>query len=230
MSAADLRKLTDELLIEGLSPSIRRMIDGLLEQGMPPFDLLEHVRKAARQSREGGTLTYAAVEAYVEQRLATRPRYSLYMRWIISRDLPEIVATETASFPMPWDEEAIRAPLRQHGCIGMAAERYIVGTPSFEAPVVGHILYRLKARCIGVFRLAVHPAHRRNGVATYMHCKIMGRLSEHRRDRITLSAPDWALGCHCLLRKLGFLAVGVQRGAGEDGGDLYRFGFHKPTN
>ena len=46
----------------------------------------------------------------------------VHIRWMIRRDMPEVLAIEHASFEFPWCEEEFLRVLRQRNCIGMVAE------------------------------------------------------------------------------------------------------------
>jgi [ribosomal protein S18]-alanine N-acetyltransferase len=92
--------------------------------------------------------------------------------------------------------------------------------------VVGYLLYQLKPEDgqVKLCHLAVHPDHRRRGLGT----RLLERL---RRNLAVLTALDFAaavsernLDFHLFLRKNGFKAVQVQRGALAGGReDAYLF-------
>jgi len=47
---------------------------------------------------------------------------SVHVRWMIRRDMPEVVAIEREAFEFPWAEDDFTRCLRQRNCIGMVAE------------------------------------------------------------------------------------------------------------
>lgn len=102
----------------------------------------------------------------------------LQVRWIIRRDIPEILAIETASFEFPWEEEDFKRCLRQRNCIGMVAVH--------NDRIVGFMIYELNKNVIWVLNFAVAPEMRRRGVGTQMVCKLKDKLSTQRRTRILL--------------------------------------------
>ena len=59
----------------------------------------------------------------------------VHIRWMIRRDMPEVLAIEHASFEYPWCEEEFLRVLRQRNCIGMVAEHgeRIVGLHDLRA-------------------------------------------------------------------------------------------------
>ena len=48
----------------------------------------------------------------------------VHIRWMIRRDMPEVLAIEGQSFEFPWSEEDFLRCLRQRKCIGMVAEQH----------------------------------------------------------------------------------------------------------
>ena len=47
----------------------------------------------------------------------------LHMRWMIRRDMPDVLKIENANFEFAWSEDDFIRCLRQRNCIGMVAER-----------------------------------------------------------------------------------------------------------
>ena len=47
----------------------------------------------------------------------------VHIRWMIRRDMPEVLQTEQESFEYSWTEEDFLRCLRQRNCIGMVAEQ-----------------------------------------------------------------------------------------------------------
>ena len=71
----------------------------------------------------------------------------VHIRWMIRRDMPEVLAIEGESFEFPWLEEDFIRCLRQRNCIGMVAEH--------EDRVVGFMIYELHKTRIHVLNFAV---------------------------------------------------------------------------
>src|SRR6516162_7356196 len=59
----------------------------------------------------------------------------VHIRWMIHRDMPEVLQTEQLSFEYSWTEEDFLRCLRQRNCIGMVAEQ--------GEKVVGFMIYEL---------------------------------------------------------------------------------------
>jgi ribosomal-protein-alanine N-acetyltransferase len=144
----------------------------------------------------------------------------VHIRWMIRRDMPEVLQTEQQSFEFAWTEEDFLRCLRQRNCIGMVAEQ--------GEKVVGFMIYELHKAKLHILNFAVHPGCRRSGVGAQMVQKLISKLSSHRRTRITLEVRETNLAAQLFFSKQGFKAVRVLRGYYEDSGEdayllQYRF-------
>jgi ribosomal-protein-alanine N-acetyltransferase len=135
----------------------------------------------------------------------------VHIRWMIRRDMPEVLQTENQSFEYAWTEEDFLRCLRQRNCIGMVAEQ--------GEKVVGFMIYELHKSKLHIMNFAVHPAWRRIGVAGQMVAKLISKLSSHRRTRITLEVRETNLQAQLFFSKQGFRANRVLRGYYEDSGE-----------
>src|SRR5260370_32618106 len=120
----------------------------------------------------------------------------VHIRWMIRRDMPEVLQTEQASFDFAWTEEDFLRCLRQRNCIGMVAEQ--------GEKVGGFMIYELHKAKLHILNLAVHPIHRRLGVGAQMVAKLISKLSSHRRTRITLEVRETNLNAQLFFRAQGF--------------------------
>jgi [ribosomal protein S18]-alanine N-acetyltransferase len=127
----------------------------------------------------------------------------VHIRWMIRRDMPEVLATELESFEFPWLEDDFIRCLRQRNCIGMVAEH--------EDRVVGFMIYELHKSRIHVLNFAVAEAYRRSGVGSQMIAKLIAKLSSQRRSRIILEVRETNLDAQLFFRENGFRAVSVLR-------------------
>ena len=132
----------------------------------------------------------------------------VHIRWMIRRDMPEILEIEDRSFEFPWSEEDFIRCLRQRNCIGMIAE--------CNDRIVGFMIYELHKNRLHILNFAVHPSFRRHGVGTQMAHKLMGKLSFQRRTRILLEVRETNLPAQLFFRTAGFRAVSVLRDFYED--------------
>jgi len=133
------------------------------------------------------------------------------IRWMIKRDMPEVLAIEQASFDTPWTEEDFLNALRQRNCIGMVAET--------NDSLVGFVIYELHKQQLLLLNLAVHPQYRRRGVGRQLVERLISKLSQHRRDKITLEVRERNLPAQLFFKALGFQAVRVLRGYYADTGE-----------
>ena len=132
----------------------------------------------------------------------------VHIRWMIRRDMPEILGIEQQSFEFPWSEEDFIRCLRQRNCIGMVAE--------CEEQIVGFMIYELHRTRLHILNFAVHPGFRRHGVGRQMASKLISKLSHQRRTRILLEVRETNLDAQLFFRSTGFRAVSVLRDFYED--------------
>ncbi len=132
----------------------------------------------------------------------------VHIRWMIRRDMPDVQQIERASFEFSWSEEDFVRCLRQRNCIGMVAD--------VDDRIVGFMIYELHRSRLHLLNLAVHPAWRRRGVGAAMVRKLVGKLSQQRRTRITLEVRETNLAAQLFFRQQGFRAVNVLRNFYED--------------
>ena len=135
----------------------------------------------------------------------------VHIRWMIRRDMPEVLQTEQESFEFAWTEEDFLRCLRQRNCIGMVAEQ--------GEKVVGFMIYELHKNKLHILNFAVQPSCRRLGVGAQMTAKLVSKLSSHRRTRITLEVRETNLGAQLFFRGQNFRAVRVLRGFYDDSGE-----------
>lgn len=145
----------------------------------------------------------------------------VHIRWMIRRDMPEVLQAEQLSFDHAWSEEDFLRCLRQRNCIGMVAEQ--------GEKVVGFMIYELHKARLHILNFAVHPSWRRTNVGGQMVGKLISKLSSHRRTRITLEVRESNLAAQLFFRKMEFRAQRVLRSFYEDSGEdaylmEYRFG------
>jgi ribosomal-protein-alanine N-acetyltransferase len=143
----------------------------------------------------------------------------VHIRWMIRRDMPEVLAIEHGSFEYPWCEEEFLRVLRQRNCIGMVAE--------LGERIVGYMIYELHRNKISVLDFATHPDLRRRGVGRQMVTKLVGKLSSQRRNRIALCVRETNLAAQLFFRVVGFRAIEVIRDHYQDSGeDAYTMDYH----
>ena len=135
----------------------------------------------------------------------------VHIRWMIRRDMPEVLQTEQESFEFAWTEEDFLRCLRQRNCIGMVAE--------LGERVVGFMIYELHKNRLNVLDFAVHPEFRRQAIGRQMVEKLVGKLSSHRRTRVVLNVRETNLAAQLFFRVQGFRAIEVLREHFADTGE-----------
>ncbi len=132
----------------------------------------------------------------------------VYIRWMIRKDMREVLDIENDSFEFPWREEDFVASLRQRNNIGMVAE--------YDGQVAGYMIYELHATKVHVANFAVHPEFRRKGIGAAMVAKLKAKLSSQRRCRLTLYCRETNVAGAVFFRSQGFRAVRVVKGLYDD--------------
>lgn len=133
---------------------------------------------------------------------------NVHIRWMIRRDMTEVLDIEQASFEFPWLEEDFLRCLRQRNCIGMVAE--------YDERVVGFMVYELHKDQLHVLNFSVRPDVRRRGIGQQMVNKLVGKLSRKGRNRIVLEIRETNLAAQMFFKNLSFKAVSVLRDYYDD--------------
>jgi ribosomal-protein-alanine N-acetyltransferase len=132
----------------------------------------------------------------------------LHIRWMIRRDMAEVLEIEHQGFEFPWSEEDFIRCLRQRNCIGMVAEH--------DDRVIGFMIYELHRTRLHLLNFAVAQDCRRRRAGTQMLAKLLGKLSSQRRTRIVLEVRETNLAAQLFFRNLNFRAVSVLRDFYDD--------------
>lgn len=144
----------------------------------------------------------------------------VHIRWMIRRDMPEVLHIEQQSYDYPWLEEDFLRCLRQRNCIGMVAE--------LGEKVIGFMIYELHKSKLHILNFAVDPDCRRQRIGAQMVQKLVSKLSSHRRTSITVEVRETSLAAQLFYRNAGFRAMRVVREHYPDTGEdaylmQYRF-------
>lgn len=146
-----------------------------------------------------------------------------HVRWMIRRDMLDVMVIENLSYERPWSEEEFLSFLRERNCIALIAEH--------GEKVVGIMVYELMKPRIELANIAVHPAWRRTGIAAKMIERLVRSLNQVRRNRISVNVRETNLASQLFFKSQGFRAVKVKRGFYDDSGEdairmVYRLGDH----
>lgn len=130
------------------------------------------------------------------------------IRWLIRRDMAEVLEIERSSFEFAWTEEDFLCCLRQRNCIGMVAEA--------AGEIVGFMIYELHKDKLRILNFAVSTHVRKQGVGAQMVRRLIDKLSQQRRKEIVLDVRESNLIAQLFFRSQNFRAVGVMRNYYED--------------
>lgn len=130
-----------------------------------------------------------------------------HIRWMIRSDMPAVLAIEGQCFEYPWTEDDFIFCLRQRNCIGMVAER--------DDKIEGFMLYELYKSKLVLMSLAVAGRSQRSGIGSAMIAKLQGKLNPT-KNRIILECRETNIDALLFFKSLGFMAVGIRRGAYEE--------------
>ena len=152
---------------------------------------------------------------------ARKQQIEVTIRWMIRRDMPEVLKIEAASFEYTWDEDEFLNLLRPRNCIGMVAEH--------ENRVVGFMIYEMQNTRLHILNFAVDPEFRKAGVGSQMIHKLTCKLRQQHRREITLEVRETNLPAQKFFQAMGFLATGVLREFYDTGEDAYAMVYRLPT-
>lgn len=127
----------------------------------------------------------------------------LSIRWLIRRDMPEVLDIEKATFAVPWSEDDFMARLRQRNAIGMVVQ------VDNSGPILGFMVYELHKSHMHVLNFAVHPDHLRRGIGRAMVKRLKDKLAQQRREAIELFIAEWNTTGQIFFRSQGFRWAGT---------------------
>lgn len=145
----------------------------------------------------------------------------VHIRWMIRRDMSEVLDIERESFEFPWFEEDFIRCLRQRTCIGMVAQsnrkpRDAAVADNDGGYIVGFMIYELHSTRLHILNFGVGKRMRRHDIGRQMVDTLVAKLSRQRRTRLTLEVRETNLGAQLFFSKLGFRATEVLRSHYED--------------
>ena len=135
-------------------------------------------------------------------------RLQIHVRWMIRRDMAEVLEIEQEAFEFPWSDDDFTRCMRQRNCIGMVAE--------MADSVVAFMIYELHRSRLHVLNFAVRRSHRRLGIGTQMMEKLVGKLTPERRSRVVLEVRERNLPAQLFFRTLGYRAISVLKDFYQD--------------
>lgn len=134
----------------------------------------------------------------------------VHIRWLIRRDLPELLDIESRSFDRPWADHDFIRHQRRRNCIGMVGEAPARRNGKRIDAVLAYMVYELRKREIILVRLAVHPRGRRRTIGGQMLAELTAKLSYQRRRRIVVHVRETDLPAQLFFRDQGFRATAIE--------------------
>jgi ribosomal-protein-alanine N-acetyltransferase len=140
----------------------------------------------------------------------------IMLRWLIQKDMKQVMKIEDACFEQPWSERDFQTCLKQRNCIGMVAECKDL---QFNFQVVGFVFYELHKTHLRLINFAVSAEMQRKGVGTKIMASLIKKLNQQSRDSILLNVRETNLPAQLFFQSVNFKAVGVVRDHYEDPGE-----------
>ena len=135
-----------------------------------------------------------AIRKYLQPK-ATIDYQKVHVRWMIRRDMPDIL-TISSSLDVGWGEDEFLSCLRQKNCVGMVAET--------GERVVAYMVYELHKNKLDILNFAVHRRFRNKGIGRQMIGKLVSKLRPDRRTHLTTSVNLCDLDYLVFLKRYGF--------------------------
>jgi ribosomal-protein-alanine N-acetyltransferase len=146
--------------------------------------------------------------------VALRQSMAIHIRDATHRDLLRVVEIEQLAFPTPWSLSAFRRELT------LPFSRLTVAIPDDPTGQPNGFLCRwLVADECHVLNVAVHPEHRRSGLAAQLLTATIDEARAKSAELVTLEVRRSNLAARCLYRKFDFEERRLRRhyyGPGED--------------
>lgn len=125
------------------------------------------------------------------------------IRWMVARDMSQVMEIERASFDHPWTASDFHDFLGRRHKIGMVAK---VGNR-----IAGFGTYELNSDHIRLTSIAVDPLIRRQGVGESMISHLKRKLSTRSRTSIIAETRETNIAAQLFLRDQGFFAERILR-------------------
>lgn len=124
-----------------------------------------------------------------------------HIRWMVQRDLSQVVRIEQDACEFPWSEREFRNSLKHQNHIGMVVER--------QERVIGYMIYSLWPKRIELENFVVDPYFQRKGYGEQMVAKLISKLSVGRRTRVCVDVWEYSVGAQLFFQSCGFKSIEV---------------------
>lgn len=143
------------------------------------------------------------------------------IRWLIRRDMPEVMEIENRCFEFPFTEQEILKLMAMRNCIGVVYES--------NGVIYGFMIYELHKSMLRLIDIAVAPEVHGTGVGSAMIKRLVDKLSQQRRNAIECEIRESNLKAQKFFSGRGFKAVQVlRRHYEETTEDAYLFRYSLP--
>ncbi len=117
--------------------------------------------------------------------------------------VPQVAALEAICFRDPWSEASVRSELTNPLSLWLVAVE--------DDAVAGYIGSQTVMDESDMMNVAVHPDHRRRGIAESLVTALCDALKQKGSSSLTLEVRSSNLGAIALYEKLGFTQVGLRK-------------------
>ena len=115
----------------------------------------------------------------------------------------QVAELERMCFSTPWSEKSVASELENDLALWLVAVE--------NDMVIGYVGSQTVLGWTDIMNVAVHPDHRRKGVAEGLIRELMGKLRENKCECLTLEVRASNHGAIALYEKLGFGEVGRRK-------------------
>ena len=130
------------------------------------------------------------------------------IRWMIRRDMPEVLKIERDSFELPWTTNDFILTIKNRNTIGMVVE--------YHGKIIGFMIYELHKKFIKILNFAVALNSRNQYVGKAMMEKLIYKLCYKRRNMISVEVRESNLVAQLFFKSMGLKAVTTIHNAYED--------------
>jgi ribosomal-protein-alanine N-acetyltransferase len=117
--------------------------------------------------------------------------------------VPQVAALEAICFRDPWSEASVRSELTNPLSLWLVATE--------NDMVTGYVGSQTVLDESDMMNVAVHPDHRRRGIAESLVTALCDSLKQKGSSSLTLEVRSSNLGAIALYEKLGFTQVGLRK-------------------
>ena len=151
-------------------------------------------------------------------------QHGIQIRWMIRRDMPQVLRIERESFAVPWTDADFLRELRDRNVIGLVAA-------TAADRVLGFMVYRAAKTHYVVRNLAIAREFRRQGIGSAMIGRLTSKLSPDRRRQVITMVEEANLDAQLFFRACGGRCeeIAAQPWDGSDlDGYVFRFRVREP--